>query len=429
MKEFLMIENGGQLDTRAITLVGASNKRGSDSAIGMFGSGFSYTVGTLLRRGLEFHIFSGQRKVQITTKLEDFRGEPINVIYVDGERTSLTAEIGPKWTETECIREVWSNAMDEGDAKRQTVFKTYDSALGGRTGFTRVYIEVNAAIRLMLANWKHFFIDVSEAPLFKGKSGSVFPVTPERPARFYRRGVWCTEDANELPAFCYNLNEVNLPESRTIATGAAMWQAADLISEMIAPEIVSHLLMESQRRKVPDIRQIYNGSKMAEALKADLVSKGYQFIGDKTTRNKVGKDLEAVTFWCDNGANAVELSQLTGLQNVLSAVKPKKIYQEVIPDMNVRWAVEKMVKQLKKADIDIDEFPIVYGILPENVIAHADMEDNKIVLSEHATRNENLLFKSLIEEYIHLKFRVADLTVEQQHAYLAMLYAAVMKLV
>lgn len=420
MKSFLMIENDGELDTRAITLIGASSKRGSAEAIGMFGSGFSYTVGTLLRRGLEFHIFSGEREILITTSPEVFRGVNVNVIYVNGERTSLTAEIGPKWTEIECVRELWSNALDEGGAFRRDNMWPAAAGLPGREGTTRVYVEISPAIRTMLDSWQNFFIDKDEKPLHENRYGSIYPITAARPSRFYRRGVWCTQDRDVQTAFIYNLQELNLPESRLVGSGTAIYAISDLLSACPEPEIVETLINRAAIVRVAELRQIYNGSVFATATANWLKERNYQFIGDAEMRSKISHGFGDITFWCHH-TNVTELIALGGLPNVMMAIKPAKQYKERVPLSGEIYALETMVARFEKAGINIAEFPVIFAEVPDNIIAYADMEDGKIVLSEASFRNDDMLFKSLIEEYIHLKFKCRDLTVEQQHAYLTLM--------
>lgn len=46
---YLKISNKGLLDVEALTLLGASSKRGDNTKIGMFGSGNKFSLAYLLR--------------------------------------------------------------------------------------------------------------------------------------------------------------------------------------------------------------------------------------------------------------------------------------------------------------------------------------------------------------------------------------------
>lgn len=419
--KYLMIQNAGELDQRAITLVGASSKRDSNEAIGMFGSGFSYTVGTLLREQLDFHIYSGEQEIAIETRPENFRGVPINVIYVNGERTSLTAEIGPKWTEVECVREVWSNAVDEGGDWWTVV----DECRGGQPETTTIYIEVSHAIQTMIDTWERFFIHKDETPLYANKHGSIFAPTGIRPVGYYRRGVWCTEDTLWSPVFVYNLQDVNLPESRTISTSAALWHLDELLSECDSWEVAKGLLAAAGKTGVHEMPRINANSPMADTLNRLLEEQGIQYIGVEALRNRVTAEIAAVTFWVRDSRTASELRMIVGIPDVLTAITARKPYKDRAPKAGEQYMVNTMVATLKKAGIDMSHIPVVFGTFYEDVIALADMKENFIILSEEATKTKKMLFKALIEEYLHIEFRVSDFTVEQQHAYLDLLWKAV----
>jgi hypothetical protein len=422
--KYLLIRNAGELDRRAITLIGASSKRGSDTAIGMFGSGFSYTVGTLLRQNLNFRIFSGETEIKIHTEAENFRGQTVNVIFVDGVQTSLTAEIGPKWTETECIREIWSNAIDEGDASRVVLTEV----MGGVPSVTSIYVEINEAVQMMLDSWDRFFITKSEEPIHENSAGRIFAPSVVRPANFYRRGVWCAEKNDSKSKFVYDLNEVNLPESRVIDSNAAFWQCKEVLSECDSDRVFTTLLDLALHTFVPEFYRMFNGSVGAATIKKLLLEWKYQYIADVLYRPQVTEDLAKVTFFCDSASTATDLIHLTGMPHVSSAIVPKKPYTKRLPNTAETWGVVSALNLLKKAGIDMSEFPVVFGTMDDvNCLAIADMLENKIILSENACQNQSTLFKCLLEEYIHLKYRVRDNTVEQQHAYLELLYGVIIR--
>ena len=115
--KYLKITNAGVMDINAIALVGASTKRDQNDMIGQYGSGLSYAISSMLKKGWNFKIYTGFDEIEITTKTEIMRDLPFDVIYVNGQRTSLTVGMGNNdWDDPFfAFREIISNAVDEKD--------------------------------------------------------------------------------------------------------------------------------------------------------------------------------------------------------------------------------------------------------------------------------------------------------------------------
>ena len=114
MNKAIVITNEGMIDPLAFELIGASSKRSDESTIGFFGSGLKYAIAGLLRRGIDFQIWCGEEALDITTKEVTMRGQTFNRIFFNGEPTSLTTDMGPRWDKWMLIRELYANAIDEG---------------------------------------------------------------------------------------------------------------------------------------------------------------------------------------------------------------------------------------------------------------------------------------------------------------------------
>src|SRR6478672_7382653 len=114
----ILIENNGEVDVLAFTLMGASSKREQEGKIGFFGSGNKYAIANLLRRGIAFKIFSGESEIAVTTENQTYREKEFKRIQFekDGQvfPTSITTDMGPKWETWFIIRELYCNALDEG---------------------------------------------------------------------------------------------------------------------------------------------------------------------------------------------------------------------------------------------------------------------------------------------------------------------------
>jgi hypothetical protein len=64
--KYLLIENKGEIDVNGLILMGGSTKRDSQTSIGFFGSGNKYAIATLINKGINFKIFSGENEIKIT---------------------------------------------------------------------------------------------------------------------------------------------------------------------------------------------------------------------------------------------------------------------------------------------------------------------------------------------------------------------------
>jgi hypothetical protein len=117
--KYLKIKNKGILDIRLVALMGGTTKANDQYKIGQFGTGLKYTLAYLIRNNIDFHIFAGQEKVSIETVTEVIREQTFNIICINGNRTSITDQMGMEWSAWMIVRELWCNALDEGDAFRE----------------------------------------------------------------------------------------------------------------------------------------------------------------------------------------------------------------------------------------------------------------------------------------------------------------------
>ena len=145
-KQWLLIENKGEIDINALILMGGSTKRDDNTKVGYYGSGNKYAIALMLNRGIQFRIFSGSTEMVITTEDVQFRDKQFKKILINGQQTSLTTDMGPQWLEWSAIREWVSNSIDEGDSNIIPCME----AVTPKEGYTRIYVEHHPEVKKVI---------------------------------------------------------------------------------------------------------------------------------------------------------------------------------------------------------------------------------------------------------------------------------------
>ena len=212
--EYIKITSQGEIDERAFSLVGATSKRSDDTKIGMFGSGLKYSLAYLLNNQIKFTVFSGYREIQFTTVDENFRGVNIKRIYVNGEKTSLSTDMGMDWTHWYVLREIYCNALDESDADISVV--NLKSCIVPTEDYTTFYIQIDAQFKEILTNWNYYFSNRRKDLLWHDfESNQIYVGGSD--TLIYRKGIRCLFNDKIPSLFHYDLSFVKINESRVIA--------------------------------------------------------------------------------------------------------------------------------------------------------------------------------------------------------------------
>lgn len=203
----VIFHTNGKIDPGTWELMGLSVKN-TDSAIGMFGTGFKYAVAVLLRTGHEITVHCESGKVyQFGLEDMSFRGKDFQRVTCNGSPLAFTTHYGFKWKTDQAYRELASNTMDEGGL-------TF-TGIGPIEGGTSIVIT-GADILESHANHDNIFIGERE------------PIASTRSVKFYAgkgdvwfRGVKIYE--LECAHFSYELlGHADLTEDRTLASQYAL---------------------------------------------------------------------------------------------------------------------------------------------------------------------------------------------------------------
>jgi hypothetical protein len=412
------IQSRGEIDTNALRLMGASVK--GDDAIGEFGSGLKYAIACLLREGIHLSVFSGTREINISTVTESFRGSDFRVIIIDGERTSITTRTGPKWTPREAIRELWSNALDEGEAS-----KSDSVPLLPRPGFTTIHIGDHPAIQSMFDYWDQYFLGDVLAIYTHPSFGSIHKqATPN----FFRRGVWICQEAKPLPLFSYNFSAQNcpsLPESRLVSAQACTSALGLLLGACCEPEVM-HKLIERVNKLSLEWSALrtysyYISPEFKNAM-TDILKLTYTHVGQNTSRVALHDKIKShqIVLWCDSDAYDV-LSSDVGIPTIEDSIGVNDRY-EILPwPIGVKEIVDERLAFLASHDIKFPPETAFHfaEFRSRETLAEADTKNHRCLLSHQvANCGATRLTQALVEEWTHLYHGVRDHTLAQQHVYL-----------
>ena len=231
---FIEIKNNGVMDLNALVLIGASTKRDDSSKIGYFGSGLKYALAVLLRNGIVPSIFVGQNKIDIRIEKREFREKIFNQIFIEGEPTSLTAEMGIDWEPWFAIREIYCNALDEGGAMLRMV-----DDISPEEGKTSIYVENTGIFNELLMNWDKYFnikrtdimLNVKGFKAFFGGDDYII----------YRRGVRAHYEKRKS-LYHYDCSDISINESRTLLHSMDyVWTPAQMVAQYADSEMIRNI--------------------------------------------------------------------------------------------------------------------------------------------------------------------------------------------
>jgi hypothetical protein len=229
-----LISNSGEIERGALTLLGASSKRDDETKIGFFGSGVKYAIAVLMRKGNGIRVFSGLREIAIEKKEVTFRDTAFNQIFIDGEATSLTTEMGPTWDTWFAVREIVCNAMDEPSYYTVT---TEDDDIRGEEGKTRIFIERTEDVAEFFDSLDDYIVQTTPFFITSVKDNTsamcaIYPQNNDDKFILYRKKVRVSEKTtSEHSLFRYGLDNVSINESRIAYND---WEIRNEIARLLA---------------------------------------------------------------------------------------------------------------------------------------------------------------------------------------------------
>lgn len=229
----IIFQNAGLIDLRAVRTVGLNAKPKSGNPIGEFGTGLKLAIAVILRNKGSVTLYRGKQAHVFGVKQTKFRGEPCEMVTLNGEELAFTLNYGKNWKPWQAFREIYSNMLDEPEGVCS--FSTKGSK--GKAGFTTIVVE-GAEFDELYENRRNVFLEGD--PLLKVPG---LEVHFGQSAVIFYNGM----RAMDLPKpslFTYNItSRMTLTEDRTFMhPHMAPYYAVRALAACDNGEIISNIL-------------------------------------------------------------------------------------------------------------------------------------------------------------------------------------------
>lgn len=430
--KMIMIENDGEVDVLAFTLMGASTKRNTKGKIGFFGSGNKYAIANLLRRNIQFKIFAGEEEIKVHRHPVEYRGNNYEKISFEkagvDHPTSITTSMGPKWEPWYIIRELYCNAVDEGGA----VIKVIDGSdfmdvFEGRAGHTRIFIELVDELFDVVNHWNAYFTN-ERKDIIEGieKTTVDWETIHECKVyhkyddkfRIYRKGVlvYFSEDK---AVFDYDLAEADINEERILAN---IYDAKRKLGISIGAQGSSFLLRKMvkgmdkfQRNKFPHAE-----SEMYLSYQVDKNKKNWKdaleglSIINRDRLSSYEKEAQADDSIILDSSLSYALSEIEGISRVMGV--PSKglahSFRETNPTMEQKQLLDKAYEFMVVAGFNFGDVQIQTVNFDDYAISGmADIAGRRIFVGQNCfDKGLKYMVTCLMEELAHIESRMFDET-------------------
>ena len=391
---YIYFENDGEINKNYITLLGVSTKEDDSTKIGFWGSGLKYALATLLRNNVSVKIFTGEKEVKITKTKVKIESQTVDVISVDGQKTSITTRAGKDWELWFAIREIHSNQIDCGNNKIELSNKPE-----GKKGTTRIYLELTDDINEITRNYDKYF-SFKREKLFSNKHGSIMAKT----GSMYRRGIRANSRENYNTIWDYDMLNIEINESRVFCYSFQVEErVASLCSGVTSPTMIyelfkSHTTMEHEAdfchvssfspeivtylKNFTIVRPGLSGYAVEEGVKNMLI------VGEKMEKALFNLHKNELNFY--------------GVKSSSGAKRTIPTSPEMLGKLKYAVNVLKLPSEIE----DIVSFADIGG----DVLGEYDKVVNKIYIDVSVLESPKLLQNTLLEEVLHMESGQPDCT-------------------
>lgn len=444
---YVKIENPvkNPISSQFWTIWGTSTKRESKNynkrIIGQFGSGGNHSIGLCLRQQINPIIFNEKEKLEFFTqplKLNSLNGTEtqlqVGVIHSgkDKDGKSIrkkdilnhTLSFGSMdWTDISfALREFISNAIDacymqDLDHTNVSIEIVNENQVRAKDNTIRVFIPLTEEVQNFYNNIGSWFLHFSNPELldkniFEHRNKNL--VQDNKGAMIYRRGVLvCEVNSKEECIYDYNVEEIEMNESRSVDSWNAMRKACSCIYDCESPKTIGKLLSTFAKdgKYWEHTFPSYYWSQPSETAKTVWINAWQNYFGDdsviaseltaKLCENKGYKSV----FVPENYYAFLKKTGITSDSDVLTSdemsgkkmtdpsedfVYTTKFVWEKLQQLNL--TNNREMPDIKGFDVNQTDNTITFGFWKNDTVAYNNIMRNG--------RNEMLLH-TVIEELTH----------------------------
>lgn len=396
-KYWIKIQNDGEIDINGLHLMGISTKREEDK-IGFFGSGNKYAIALLLREKIPFKIFSGKKKIEVTSQPVMFRGQLFDQILINGEKTSLTTAMGPDWETWFAVREIYCNAQDEGGAKIEVCQKITPSK-----DKTTVFIALTKKLSAFFHDINRYIL-VSQSPKMTVNTeyGKVDIHNGGDEFICYRKGIRIYPENSRKCLYNYNFSNIDINESRVYKYEHQIKeQIASALTNCDDREIILNYLrnwkgnfeeylhwekegnyvtdsFSQEWHKVLDRKRVYPES--IATISGDFEGKANSFIVPDNLATKIHDEIKT----CE-----------------VVGKKSEKSFEVAEPTDDQKNKIDQSLKELKNIGYNITSKIVVAKPYMDDVVAWYEKDNDTIYLSQKFLTTIPYIKNTILEEHFH----------------------------
>ena len=316
--------------------------------------------------------------------------------------------MGVDWEGWMIVREIWCNALDEGN---ELLDETHE--LNGKKGTTTFYLQLTGDIKTTKDNWQEYFIhDVD--PIFENNDYGVYP--PSQEMRIYKNGVLIEKEKGSKSVFSYDIKNADINELREYKG----YKTLDIYNALrVLDKKGAEYFLNNLNEKHYEYNMDYDwGSNMEVGWKEAIGDAQIIAREDMKAFKAKGVDIDEDLYIQVSRPLFKKLSNnFKGVSGVRKAGKLGSFHE--IKDDKLTQHIKEGLAILEACDYYIDpELTWITGVFGNPmVLAKINIDEKVIMFSQELVRKSLFdLCSTIVEENEHYKTGFSDHTREfQQH--------------